>query len=216
MIGGILLVALATRLFLLQAYRVPSAAMEDSVLVGDYLITNKLTYGPLIPLTSVRLPGLGSPEAGDPIVVRFPHDTGREILKRCMAGPGQTVEIRNKILYVDGKRTVDPQRSKYVDPRVLPKESPDGVRDNYGPVTIPPGHYFVIGDNRDNSDDSRFWGFIPAHDIVAKPTFIYFSWAPDPESPVDEGPSSFPAIVGYNVLHFFERVRWDRIGKLIE
>ena len=138
MIGGILLVALATRLFLLQAYRVPSAAMEDSVLVGDYLITNKLTYGPLIPLTSVRLPGLGSPEAGDPIVVRFPHDTGREILKRCMAGPGQTVEIRNKILYVDGKRTVDPQRSKYVDPRVLPKESPDGVRDNYGPVTIPP------------------------------------------------------------------------------
>ena len=215
-IGGIILVALAMRLFVIQTYRVPSASMEDSVLVGDYLFASTLSYGPTIPLTSARLPGFGSPGTGDPVVVRFPHDNEREILKRCMAGPGQTVEIRNKILYVDGKRTVDPRRSKYIDPRVLPKESPDGVRDNYGPVTIPPGHYFVIGDNRDNSDDSRFWGFVPTHDILAKPSFVYFSWEPDPESPVYEGPSSIPAIVGYNLLHFFWRVRWDRLGTLIE
>ncbi|MBK35020.1 MAG: signal peptidase I [Gemmatimonadetes bacterium] len=215
-IGWIVLIALATRLFVLQTYRMPSASMEDSILVGDYLLAFTLSYGPFIPATNIRLPGFGSPKSGDAVVVRFPHDTEREILKRCMAGPGQTVEIRNKILYLDGKRTVDPKKSKYIDPRVLPKESPDGVRDNYGPVTIPPGHYFVIGDNRDNSDDSRFWGFVQEHDIVAKPSLVYFSWEPDPESPVYEGPGSMPAILAYNVAHFFQLVRWDRIGTVIE
>ncbi len=215
-VGWIVVVAVVLRVFVLQGYHLPSTSMEDSVLVGDFLIAGKMAYGAPIPWTHFRLPGFGTPEGGDPVIVRFPHGRNREILKRCMAGPGQTVEIRNKILYVDGARSVDPKRSKYIDPRVLPKESPDGVRDNYGPVTIPPGHYFVIGDNRDNSDDSRFWGFVPDRDIVAKPAFVYFSWQPDPEAPVYDGLASLPKIIGYNALHFLERVRWERIGTSIE
>ena len=215
-IGLLALVAIGLRVVVVQAYRTPSESMEDTVLAGDYIAAGKLAYGPLVPFTSLRLPGLGSPKAGDPVIFRFPHDVDREILKRCVAGPGQTVEIRNKILYVDGERTVDPRHSKYIDPRILPKESPDGVRDNYGPVTIPPGHYFLVGDNRDNSDDSRFWGFVPESHMVARADFIYFSWRPDPAAPLYTGITSISGVVGYNLLHFFDRVRWDRIGMAID
>ncbi len=203
------------RVFAVQAYQIPSASMEDTLLVGDFLIGNKLAYGAPIPLTNVRLPGYQSPRNGEVIIFKFPHDREREFINRCVALPGQTVEIKDKVLYVDGIRTIDPKRSKYIDPRVLPKESSDGVRDNYGPITVPPDHYFLVGDNRDNSDDSRFWGFVPKELIVAKAGSIYFSWAPDPDAPTYKGASTLPGMLFYNLIHFVDRVRWSRIGKFV-
>jgi len=200
------------RVFAVQAYQIPSASMEDTLLVGDFLIGNKLAYGANIPFTNIRLPGYQSPENGEVVIFKFPHDHERDFIKRCVALPGQTVEIKNKVLFVDGKRTIDPPRSKYVDPRVFAKESKDGVRDNYGPVTVPPDHYFLVGDNRDNSDDSRFWGFVSRDLIVAKAGTIYFSWAEDPDAPTYKGLTSLPGVLVYNIVHFFERVRWSRIG----
>ena len=207
--------AVLLRVFVFQAYQIPSASMENTLLVGDFVIGNKLAFGARLPLVNFRLPGYQSPRNGEIIIFKFPHDREREFIKRCLALPGQTVEIKNKVLYVDGERTIDPERSKYVDPRVLPKESANGVRDNYGPITVPPDHYFLIGDNRDNSDDSRFWGFVPGELIMAKAGNIYFSWAPDPDAPTYKGASSLPGLALYNLIHFVDRVRWSRIGKFV-
>ena len=124
--------------FVFQAYQIPSASMENTLLVGDFVIGNKLAFGARLPLMNFRLPGYQSPRNGEIIIFKFPHDREREFIKRCLALPGQTVEIKNKVLYVDGERTIDPERSKCVDPRVLPKESANGVRDNYGRSPSPP------------------------------------------------------------------------------
>ena len=214
----LLSLALATvllRVFVIQAYQIPSASMEDTLLVGDFLIGNKLAFGAYLPFTEIRIPGYQDPQNNEVVVFRFPHDNDREFIKRCVAIPGQTVEIRDKVIYVNGTRTIDPERSKYVDPRVIPKELKNGVRDNYGPVTIPPNYYFLVGDNRDNSDDSRFWGFVPSNLILAKADRVYFSWEPDVEAPSYKGVGSLPSIFFYNVNHFIDRVRWSRIGKSI-
>ncbi|MBE81466.1 MAG: signal peptidase I [Gemmatimonadetes bacterium] len=211
----LILAAILMRVFVVQAYTIPSASMEDTLLVGDFIIANKLAYGAPVPFMEATLPGYKAPENGDVVIFRFPHDNEREFIKRCVALPGQTVEIKDKVLYVDGERTIDPKHSKYIDARVLAKESKNGVRDNYGPVTVPPDHYFLIGDNRDNSDDSRFWGFVPRHLIVAKASFIYFSWAPDADAPSYKGLTSLPGVLVYNGLHFFSRVRFSRLAGFV-
>ena len=137
--------------------------------------------------------------------------TERPFLELVPLEAGQTVEIRNKALYIDGERAVDPPRSKYSDPMIIPRESPNGVRDNFGPVVIPSGQLFVVGDNRDNSEDSRFWGFLPMKLVKAKAVMLYGSWAPDPRAPDYAGIASIPEMVAYNLPRFFGRVRWSRI-----
>jgi signal peptidase I len=204
--------ALLLRTFVVQAFRIPSASMEDTLLAGDFLLASKVHYGPQIPFTDWRLPGFTDPAPGDVVIFQYPLDPERDFIKRCMAVGGQTVEIRNKVLYVDGKRTVDPPRSKYADPIIIPRESPNGVRDNFGPAVIPAGQLFVIGDNRDNSEDSRFWGFLPLKLVKAKAIVLYWSWAPDPSAPDYTGIASIPKLFFYNLPRFFQRVRWSRIG----
>ncbi len=208
--------ALFLRTFVVQAFRIPSASMEDTLLVGDFLLANKFIYGAKIPFINWRLPALQEPESGDIIIFQYPLDPGRDFIKRCVAGPGQTVEIQNKVLYVDGKRTVDPLRSKYTNPTIRPKQSPEGIRDNFGPVEVPPDHFFMMGDNRDNSEDSRFWGFLPHSLIKGKAFILYLSWAPDPGAPGYTNLFSIPKIVLYNLLHFPSRVRWNRIGTIVQ
>ena len=133
-----------------------------------------------------------------------------------VAGPGQEVEIRDKILYVDGKRTVDPPLSKYVDPVILPSSSSGRDRDNKRLARVPEGHYFVMGDNRDNSEDSRYWGFLEKERIRAQANIIYWSWAPDPGAPAFEDILSIPKIAVYNLIHGFGRARWSRIGRIVK
>ena len=152
-----------------QAFRIPSPSMEDTLLIHDFLFISKIVYGPNIPFTHTRLPGLRKPKPGDVIVFQNPVNPKEDYIKRCVAVGGQTVEVRNKTLYVDGAAKQEPY-VKHTDPRMIPG------RDNFGPVRVPEGFLFMMGDNRDNSQDSRFWGFLDMRLIRGKAAIIYFSW----------------------------------------
>jgi signal peptidase I len=168
-----LVLTVALRAFVLQAFRIPSESMLDTLLVGDYLFVNKLDYGAKIPFTETRLPGLRKPAPGDVIVFQYPDDPRRDYIKRCVAVGGQTVEVRNKVLYVDGRRQVEPY-VKHIDRTTHPASF--DPRDNYGPEQVPPGSLFMMGDNRDNSNDSRFWGPVDMGLVKGRAMFLYWSW----------------------------------------
>ena len=167
-------ITLALRTFVIQAFRIPSESMCDTLLVGDFLFVSKLDYGAKIPFTHVRLPGLHAPRRGEVIVFQWPEDPSKDFIKRCIATGGQTVEVRHKQVFVDGVRQVEP----YVK-HTSTGEDPAGYtpRDNYMPPTVPPGELFMMGDNRDNSNDSRFWGTVPMDLVKGRALFIYFSTA---------------------------------------
>lgn len=182
-VEAIVLAAILTiviRGLVIQAFRIPSGSMEDTLLVGDYLFVNKMVYGSEIDigfsgtrLVYYRFPKIRDPKPGDVIVFRYPDDPSRDLIKRCVAVAGQTVEIRDKVLYVDGVAREEPY-AMHKDPRVLPGET--SPRDNFGPFVVPQGHLFMLGDNRDNSHDSRFWGALPRTLVKGKSMFLYWSW----------------------------------------
>jgi len=165
------------RAFVIQAFRIPSGSMENTLLVGDFLFVNKFLYGPKIPFTNYRLPGIRDPKPGDIIVFKAPIDDEKDFIKRCIAVGGQTVEVRHKQFYVDGVALNEP----YVihsDPRDI-----GYPRDEFGPFKVPPGYLFMAGDNRDDSSDSRYWGPLNADRIKGKAIFLYFSWDHDKHFP---------------------------------
>lgn len=178
-IGIPIAIALLVRATLVQAYHIPSGSMEDTLFPGDFVLAEKLSYGPLVPgrfpgvgirLPSVRIPGLRELRPGDVVIFESPRDPEIDLIKRCVAVAGQTVEMRNKQLYVDGRPFDEPATSKSVDPRALVP------RDQFGPHVVPEGYFFAMGDNRDNSFDSRFFGAVPLANVRAHPVAIYFSW----------------------------------------
>ncbi len=205
--------ALFVRTFVVQAFRIPSGSMEDTLLVGDFLLVSKFLYR------------FSDPKPGDIIVFKYPLDPSRDFIKRCVAVEGQTVEIRDKELLVDGRRMPLPSWAKHVDSRTYPVGT--NARDNFGPVTVPPGHVFAMGDNRDNSRDSRYWGFLDEKLIKGKAFILYWSWrgeSRDPHLAKLEGPLllslprfalSFMKVLVYDLIHLPRRVRWSRIGDLI-
>ena len=165
---------LIVRIFLLQAFRIPSESMRDTLLVGDFLFVTKFDYGPKVPFTHLRLPGLRKPKPGDIIVFQYPVDPSQDFIKRCIATGGQTVEVRHKEVWVDGVKRDEPfalhtQWSE--EPAAM---SP---RDNLAPHQVPPRNLFMMGDNRENSADSRFWGYLPMDLVKGRALFIYFSTA---------------------------------------
>jgi len=206
--------ALIIRTFFIEAFRIPTGSMEDTLLIGDFLLVNKFIYGARTPdripilnikIPYIRLPAIREPRRGDVIVFRYPRDERLDYIKRCIAVGGDTVEIRNKVVYVNGKRVPDPPLAKYSSYTLPPGKIERGIyppgagnRDNYGPVVVPEGYYFMMGDNRDNSADSRYWGFLPRENIIGKALIIYWSW--DKNVPL---------------YRFFKKVRWSRIGKII-
>lgn len=213
------LMVFVIRVTVVEAFRIPTGSMEDTLLVGDFLLVSKFTYGIRtpdwvgIPFTQIglevpftRLPGIKDPQQGDIIVFRYPKDPRINYIKRCVAVGGQTVEVRDKKIYVDGEFFNDRYGMKYNETHIMPKGLQErgiypknaGNRDNYGPIKVPEGHYFMMGDNRDNSLDSRYWGFLPEENIVGKAYRIYFSWN-----------KTVP------FYRFFSKIRWNRIGGLI-
>lgn len=207
-----LIFALIVKCSVVEAYKIPSGSMEDTLLVGDFLLANKFIYGAKLPIpfTNIHLPPLREPKPGDIVIFKYPRNPKVNYIKRCVAVEGQTVEIRNKMLYVDGKRVPDLPLVKHTDMNTRSRGR--DVRDNYGPQKVPKGHLFMMGDNRDNSADSRYWGFLPRELVLGKAMIIHWSWAPDPNAPVvSRNILSIPHNIGYNVLHLPNRVRWNRL-----
>ena len=168
-----LVITLVLRAFVIQAFRIPSESMKDTLLVGDFLFVNKFEYGAKIPFTHIRLPGLRQPKRGDVIVFQFPQDPSKDFIKRCVATGGETLEVHDKQVSVNGTALNEPY-AVHSDPGIRPAGS--DYRDNYGPFTVPPGQFFMMGDNRDNSNDSRYWGTLEMDLVKGRALFLYWSW----------------------------------------
>jgi len=158
--------ALFIRTFVVQAFKIPSGSMKPTLLVGDHILVNKFIYGIKIPLTDKTLISLSRPKRGDVIVFKYPLDTKKDYIKRVIGLPGDRIELSNKELIVNGRIAEDPH-AKY---------SLHGNLRNFGPVVVPDDHLFVMGDNRDESSDSRVWGFVPISYLKGKAFLIYWSW----------------------------------------
>jgi signal peptidase I len=214
-----IVLAVIIKTSIVEAYKIPSSSMEDTLLIGDFLIANKFIYGARIPILDWRLPAIKEPKQGDVVIFKWPGDGVTNYIKRCVATEGQTVEIKDKILYVDGKPFPNPSLSKFTDTQIRSRPDPNSnSRDNWGPYIVPKESYFMMGDNRDNSFDSRFWGPVPQNNVLGEAMAIHWSWGPDDNSPSVSAsdPLSVPRLFVYNAIHFQERVRWGRLMSLIE
>jgi signal peptidase I len=172
-IGMALLLALFIRTFIVQAFKIPSGSMIPTLQIGDHILVNKLAYGIRIPIWGHYLMDFGKVQRGDVIVFIFPEDRSKDFIKRVIGVAGDTVEIRGKKIYINGQQMDDPHAHfEGDDPQnILPAS-----RDDYGPTKVPANHIFVMGDNRDRSYDSRFWGFVNLDDVRGKAFLIYWSW----------------------------------------
>jgi len=192
------LLAVFIRSYVLQAFKIPSGSMLPTLQIGDHLLVNKFIYGTKIPLTSGnRILSWKEIEQGDIVVFKFPKDPSVDYIKRVIGLPGNTVEVRNKKILVNGK-AIDDSHAHFTSSSIL--SSSAGPRDNFGPVKVPKGKVFVMGDNRDNSYDSRFWGFVNKKDVLGKALIIYWSWN------IDEPIFSMGRITS---------IRWNRFGDII-
>jgi len=175
-----ILLALVIRTLVVQAFTIPSGSMMDTLLVGDYILVNKFLYGPTVPLRDWRLPGLRDPRRGDIIVFKYPQDEKRDFIKRIIGVPGDQILIRGQTVHVNGRPLDEPYvRESH---STLPRGEPDGVCGYaFGceATVVPRDAFFVMGDNRDNSQDSRYWGFVRREKIKGKAFLIYWSWDSD-------------------------------------
>ena len=169
--------ALVIRTVVVQAFTIPSGSMMDTLLIGDYILVNKFLYGPEIPFTDRHLPGLRSPQRGDIVVFKYPQDETRDFIKRVVGPPGDRVQVRGSTVYVNGEGLVEPYAKNVHS--ALRGESHCGYAFGCEVTTVPPDSYFVMGDNRDNSQDSRYWGFVKRDKIKGKAFLIYWSWDSD-------------------------------------
>jgi signal peptidase I len=203
------------RTFLVQTFVITSGSMEDTLLIGDFLVVNRLALGARIPGTVVRVPGYAEPERGDVLVFESGQEQEPRIVKRLIGLPGDTLEMRAKQLFINGMvqnepyvKNIDSAGDPY-DPEMIWQRSHllpgtdattySPTRDNWGPIVVPDGSYFMLGDNRDGSRDSRFWGPVERWRLMGEPVFFYYSYDRDSPTP----------------FAFFREGRWDRIGRMV-
>lgn len=206
-----LVLFLVVRALVVEAFKIPTGSMEGTLLAGDFLLVNKAVYGADVPGLGMTLPAFAEPQRGEVIVFNPPHEPAKHYVKRLVGLPGDTLEMRSKLLSVNGVPLSEPY-VRHTDPngdavhpamawqaRFLRSGPRPGryrpSRDNWGPIVVPPGRYFVLGDNRDNSEDSRYWGFVDRESIRGRPWIVYYSSEPHEEAGTP----------------FLREVRWNRI-----
>jgi len=182
------LIALFIRTFIIQAFKIPSESMKPTFLVGDHILVSKFIYGVKIPFIRKTLIPISEPKRGDIVVFIYPEDRSKDFIKRVIGVGGDTIEIKSKKIYLNGLPLND-SHGVYADDFIIPGSIQP--RDNFGPVTVRPGSIFVMGDNRDHSLDSRFWGTVDLKDVLGKAFIIYWSWDKENHGP-----------------------RWNRFGKI--
>ena len=207
------ILALFIRTFVVQAFKIPTGSMEENLLIGDHLLVNKFVYGPTGSNLEQRVLPIDTISRGDVIVFKYPVEPERDFIKRVIGVPGETVEVRERKVYINGTPLDEPY-AHYL----LPASSSDyhevtsfDVRERYGPVTVPANHYFVMGDNRDNSQDSRYWGFLPRELVKGKALVIYWSYESEREEYEDTGAGATLRNLASVFTHFFTRTRWSRM-----
>jgi signal peptidase I len=168
-----IVLALFIRTFVVQAFKIPSGSMKQTLQIGDHILVNKFIYGVKLPFVDKVIIPLKDPKRGDIVVFKFPEDPDKDFIKRVVGVAGDEIKIRNKKIFVNGK-PLNHDFGIYVDPRIFPSSAEP--RDNFGPISVPPNALFVMGDNRDQSYDSRYWGFVDLSAIKGKAFIIYWSW----------------------------------------
>ena len=208
------ILALFIRTFIVQAFKIPTGSMEENLLIGDHLLVNKFAFGPaasglertLLPVSTIR--------RLDIVVFKYPEEPDRDFIKRVIGLPGETVEVREKKVYINGTALDEPY-AHFLQPAATPSEFREvtsfDVRERYGPVTVPANQYFMMGDNRDNSQDSRYWGFLPREYIKGKALILYWSYEAGREEYQEDGAGATLKGLGSVFVHFFTRTRWDRM-----
>jgi signal peptidase I len=208
------ILALFIRTFVVQAFKIPTGSMEENLLIGDHLLVNKFVFGPTETSVERALLPIGTIKRRDVIVFKYPEEPDRDFIKRVIGLPGETVEVRDKKVYVNGQALVEPYVHFLQPPSgasELHEVTSFDVRERYGPVTVPENHYFVMGDNRDNSQDSRYWGFLPREYVKGKALVIYWSYEAGREDYQEEGAGKTVKGLVSVFAHFFTRTRWDRM-----
>jgi signal peptidase I len=209
------ILALFVRTWVVQAFKIPTGSMENNLLIGDHLLVNKFVFAPnatrperaIMPERDIR--------RGDVVVFKYPDEPERDFIKRVIGLPGETLELRNKKVYVDGKPLDEPY-VHFLEPASSSQEVTSfDVRERYGPVKVPADQYFVMGDNRDNSQDSRYWGFLPRSYVKGKALMIYWSYESGSADYVDSGLGASIGRLFSVVTHFFTKTRWERLFRQI-
>jgi signal peptidase I len=205
------ILALFVRTWVVQAFKIPTASMENNLLVGDHLLVNKFVFGPADGTLARTLLPVKPIERGDIVVFKYPDEPERDFIKRVIGLPGDTVELRNKKVHINGQPLDEPY-VHFLEPASTGQEVTSfDVRERYGPVRVPDGQYFVMGDNRDNSQDSRYWGFLPRHFVKGRALMIYWSYESGGEDYVEGGFGATVRQLFSVVTHFFTRTRWERM-----
>ncbi len=201
------ILALFIRTFVVQAFKIPTGSMENNLLIGDHLLVNKFVFAPAASAVERTVLPIGEIHRGDVVVFKYPEEPERDFIKRVIGLPGETLEVREKQVYINGSSLKEPYAHFLQPPQSgssLHEVTSFDVRERYGPVTVPADQYFMMGDNRDNSQDSRYWGFLPRDYVKGRALVIYLSLDTDPDESIPE-----------MFLNFFTRTRWHRMFRQI-
>lgn len=207
------------RTYVVQAFKIPSGSMEQNLLIGDHILVNKFVYGRQVGIVEdLYLPGRGV-ERGDVVVFKFPESPERDFIKRCVGKAGDEIEIIDKTLHVNGNPVGEAAYTHHTDGRTYPNSvflhEDYQLRDNYGPFVVPEGHLFVLGDNRDNSNDSRFWGPVPESYLKGRAFLVYWSFEAASETREEAGYLGRLRLLSEVAANFFSRTRWDRSFRIV-
>ena len=207
------ILALFIRTWMVQAFKIPTGSMEQNLLVGDHLLVNKFVFGPAeTGLEQVLLP-FSEVKRGDVLVFKYPEDPTRDFIKRVVGLPSETLEVRDERVYINGAPLDEPYLESPLSSRV--NEIVVDRADNFGPVTIPSEHYFMMGDNRDNSEDSRYWGVLPHSHVKGRAMMIYWSFGGTVELIRETGLAATVQRIVSVGTNFFTGTRWDRTFKQV-